>query len=76
MLLAAEGRCPPEDVGGPWGYGEYLEALAEPNHERHAEMLDWRGPAFDPTKIDTVELDLALDDLARKWSRTQKPKLK
>jgi len=73
FLLAAAGRCPPEDVGGPSGYAEYLEALADPNHERHAEMLEWRGAAFDPAKISIADLDLALEDLARKWSKTRKP---
>ena len=29
-LIEASGRCPPEDVGGPWGYGEMLEALKIP----------------------------------------------
>jgi hypothetical protein len=38
---------PPEDVGGPWGYGEMLEALADPKHERHAETLEWLGEDFD-----------------------------
>ena len=28
MLIEATGRCPPEDVGGPWGYQEFREALA------------------------------------------------
>jgi hypothetical protein len=39
-LLSAKGRCPPEDVGGPWGYAEYLEAMADPNHERDTEMVE------------------------------------
>jgi hypothetical protein len=46
--------CPPEDVGGTGGYEEYLEAMADPEHERHEEFLGWRGPfnpeAFDPAK--------------------------
>jgi pRiA4b ORF-3-like protein len=46
--------CPPEDVGGTTGYGEYLEAMADPEHERHEEFMGWRGPfypeAFDPVK--------------------------
>ena len=46
-LVEAKGRCPPEDVGGPWGYGEMLEALADPKHERHAETLEWLGEDFD-----------------------------
>src|ERR1700730_10058602 len=29
-LIEAKGHCPPEDVGGPWGYGEFLEAIANP----------------------------------------------
>jgi len=37
FLLEASGRCPPEDIGGPWGYAEFLEAIADPNHERHDE---------------------------------------
>ena len=34
-LIEASGRCPPDDVGGPRGYGEMLEALEDPGHERH-----------------------------------------
>jgi hypothetical protein len=54
--LCIEGgrACPPEDVGGPWGYADYLAALADPEHEQHDELLEWRGPfdpeAFDPKK--------------------------
>ena len=39
--------CPPEDVGGTTGYEEYLEAMADPEHERYDEFMGWRGP-FDP----------------------------
>ena len=46
--------CPPEDVGGTPGYEEYLEAVADPGHERHDEFMGWRGPfdseAFDPAE--------------------------
>ena len=33
--------CPPEDCGGPWGYQSILEALAEPDTQEHAELLEW-----------------------------------
>jgi hypothetical protein len=46
--------CPPEDVGGTGGYKEYLEAMADPEHERHEEFLGWRGP-FDPEAFDPVK---------------------
>ena len=35
--------CPPEDCGGPWGYKELLEILADPSHEEHAERVEWVG---------------------------------
>lgn len=46
-LLAARGACPPEDCGGPWGYAEMRQALADPVHERHREFKDWLGADFD-----------------------------
>jgi Plasmid pRiA4b ORF-3-like protein len=29
--------CPPEDVGGPWGYDGFLEAMADPTHPEHEQ---------------------------------------
>ncbi len=43
--------CPPEDVGGIWGYEEFLEAMTDPHHERHEEYMGWSGP-FDPEAFD------------------------
>ncbi|WP_198422262.1 plasmid pRiA4b ORF-3 family protein [Gimesia chilikensis] len=51
LCLEGEQACPPEDIGGVWGYAEYLEALDDPQHERHEEFKDWIGP-FDPHKFD------------------------
>lgn len=42
-LVDGQGACPPEDCGGFWGYASLLEALADPKHEMHEEMLDWLG---------------------------------
>lgn len=47
QCLEGERACPPEDVGGVEGFKEYLEAMADPSHERHQELLDWNGP-FEP----------------------------
>jgi Plasmid pRiA4b ORF-3-like protein len=68
-LVQAVGRCPPEDVGGPWGYRDLLDALADPNHAEHAEKLEWIGGYFDPAKADPVTLAQAVNNLARKWTR-------
>ena len=55
-LVKAKGRCPPEDCGGPWGYARYLEAIADPDHEEHDDMIDWRGVGFDPNTVDEAEI--------------------
>ncbi len=68
-LVEATGRCPPEDVGGPWGYREFLDAIADPDHQEHAERLEWIGGAFDPTTVDLQRLTKAVDSLAKKWMR-------
>ncbi len=56
LCLEGERACPPEDVGGVWGYAEYLEALADPKHERHDEFMEWSGP-FDPDELRSEEGD-------------------
>ncbi len=68
-LIEASGRCPPEDVGGPWGYGELLEAIADPKHERHAEFKEWIADDFDPHVVDAKWLAGEVAALAKKWSR-------
>src|SRR4051794_19171223 len=68
-LIEAAGRCPPEDVGGPWGYREFLAAIADPNHERHAEFVEWTGGNFDPKATDIETHARAVAALARRWSR-------
>jgi hypothetical protein len=56
--LEGERCCPPEDVGGISGFADYLEAVADPIHERHQELLDWSGPynpeAFNPRRTTHV----------------------
>lgn len=55
-LTEATGHCPPEEVGGPWGYAEFLEAIDDPNHERYAEFREWIGDDFDPNVVDAEAL--------------------
>ena len=43
--------CPPEDVGGVWSFADYVEAIANPGHDQHEELLEWNGP-FDPAEFD------------------------
>ena len=48
QCLNGANACPPEDVGGPPGYIEFLETINDPAHEEHASMLEWCGGSFDP----------------------------
>ena len=46
--LSGERNGPPEDVGGPYTYPEFLDAIADPNHEDHEHYADRFGDGFDP----------------------------
>jgi len=52
--------CPPEDCGGAGGYAEFLDALRDPKHERHTELLEWIGGEFDPEAFDPGRTNRAL----------------
>ena len=49
--------CPPEDVGGPPGYVEFLEAINDPKHEEHDSMLEWCGGSFDPAAFNLDDIN-------------------
>ncbi|SED43904.1 pRiA4b ORF-3-like protein [Rhizobiales bacterium GAS191] len=66
-LIDAVGRCPPEDVGGPLAYEEFLVAIADPSHKRHAERREWIGDDFDPNDFDAAEIGMEIQKMARKW---------
>ena len=51
LCIAGERACPPEDVGGIWGYEEFLDVLADPKHEQPKDYRQWAGP-FDPDAFD------------------------
>jgi len=52
LCLAGANACPPEDVGGPPGYIDFLDAVADTLHPEHENMLDWCGGEFDPEAFD------------------------
>lgn len=57
--IAGARNGPPEDAGGPYGYARYLEALSDPDHEEHADLLAWRGP-FDPEEFPLDRINASL----------------
>jgi hypothetical protein len=58
--LGGARACPPEDVGGPYGYAEFLEAMQDRGHPEHDRMVEWIGGRFDPEKFDVEAINRAL----------------
>jgi Plasmid pRiA4b ORF-3-like protein len=60
VCIAGKRACPPEDVGGVWGYAEMLESLSDPESERHNEYIEWLGEDFYPEEFDLEGVNEAL----------------
>ena len=58
--LAGENACPPEDVGGLWGYANLQKILKHPNHEEYQGYRKWAGPRFNPYAFDLKKANAAL----------------
>lgn len=41
VMLERQGNRPPEDVGGEYGYNEYLRIINDPNDPEHEHMVNW-----------------------------------
>jgi hypothetical protein len=64
LCVAGENAGPPDDVGGPHSYCEFLDSIADRCHEQHEENLRWIGGVFDPKGFD-------LNRLNREWKRAR-----
>lgn len=60
VCLGGKRACPPEDCGGIWGYENFIEAVSDPDHEEHEDMLEWIGGGFDTEAFDLDDVNLAL----------------
>ena len=64
--------CPPEDVGGPTGYFEFLRVLLSPEPdeiEEQRHLKRWSGGKFDPDRFDLAKTDKAVRGALRKRRR-------
>jgi hypothetical protein len=64
ICLKGKRACPPEDVGGVWGYENFLEAICNTDHHEHEEYLNWIGGEFDPEAFNLEEVNTRLRQLA------------
>lgn len=72
VCIKGKRACPPEDVGGIWGYYNFLEAIQDPEHPEHGDYLKWIGGKFDPEAFDLEKVNRALQALAEKKSRARR----
>jgi hypothetical protein len=63
VCIKGKRNCPPEDCGGPWGYENLLNILADKNHPEHNEFKDWVEDDFDPEAFDIVTVNEELEDI-------------
>jgi hypothetical protein len=59
MCIDGDGQCPPEDVGGAYGYARFRQAIADPTHPDHDATVEWHGgrhgkPEFDADRATTL----------------------
>ena len=62
VCIKGKRACPPEDVGGVWGYDTFLEAIQNPDHPEHEMYREWGGEDFDPEVFDLAAINAALRD--------------
>lgn len=60
ICVAGQRACPPEDCGGPWGYPDFVEAITNPDHREHDQLLEWLGGEFDPEGFDLESVNKEL----------------
>jgi len=60
ICIKGKRACPPEDVGGVWGYENFLEALGDPDHEEHESYLEWIDGEFDAEAFNLEAINIAL----------------
>ena len=53
--------CPPEDVGGPWGYQNFIDSP-----ERQAQF-GYKAGTFDPEALDIDDINEGLRKLPKRW---------
>ena len=63
ICVKGKRACPPEDVGGPWGYTDFIKAVLHIAHPEHEDMLEWVGGEFDPEAFDLEEINERLKQI-------------
>ena len=60
VCIDGANACPPEDVGGVYGYANFLEAINDPEHEEFDDYTAWIDGPFDPAEFNLGEVNAVL----------------
>lgn len=65
----AAGRraCPPEDCGGVPGYAGLVDALLDPSHDEHVQMMEWIPQGWMPETF--APAAVRFSNPQRRWKR-------
>lgn len=66
VCIAGERACPPEDIGGIWGFYHCLEAISDPDHPEYEDFIEWCDP-FDPDAFDAKQATQRMQRRAAHW---------
>ncbi|MDZ7713468.1 MAG: plasmid pRiA4b ORF-3 family protein [Rhodovibrio sp.] len=66
VLVDGARRAPPEDIGGPPGFAELLDALQDENHPDREDLVEFLGPEpFDPDDMQLDKVEAMLSRIRR-----------
>jgi hypothetical protein len=65
VCLGGERACPPEDVGGAFGYEHLIDALTDPDDQEHDEVVEAYGDLWRPAEFDAQLVNERLEELWR-----------
>lgn len=67
LVISGQNACPPEDCGGPPGYGGLRMVLNDPTHSEYQRRKEWMRMIghsnFDPKKYSVDEINIELRKL-------------
>jgi Plasmid pRiA4b ORF-3-like protein len=71
ICTGGERRCPPEDVGGPHGYREFLDVIFQPGHEEFEHYREWAGNPVHAEEFDVTAVNKTLSRATQAFGAPQ-----
>ena len=66
LFIDGERTAPPEDVGGPPGFMDFVEAMAKTRHPQRKDLVRWYGGPFNPVDFGAEQVAESIRQIAMK----------